>query len=92
MLDRKKAKPEALVKLMVGRVFNLFPKEKAKKGNVVLDVKNISDEGLIKDVSFNVHKGEIVGLAGLVGAGRTELAKMIFGAMPITKGEDPDRW
>lgn len=87
MLDREEAKPEALVKLMVGRVFNLFPKEEAKKGNVVLEVKNISDEGLIKDVSFNVHKGEIVGLAGLVGAGRTELAKMIFGAMPITEGE-----
>lgn len=87
MLNRSEANNEKLVGLMVGRVFNLFPKEETEKGDVVLEVKNISSKSLIKDVSFKVREGEIVGLAGLVGAGRTELAQMVFGAEPIMQGE-----
>ncbi len=59
------------------------PKE---KGDVVLEVKNLCGNGL-KDISFSIRKGEIFGLGGLLGAGRTELARLIFGADPIESGE-----
>lgn len=75
-----------LIKMMIGRtVFEQYtPKEDASK-EVVLEVKNLSNHKL-NDISFNVHKGEIVGFYGLVGAGKTELARAIYGADPY-KGE-----
>jgi len=77
-----------LVSLMVGRtITNIFPKEPADIGETVLEVKNITIDGLFKDISFNVRKGEILGLAGLVGAGRTEVARAIFGLDPLDSGE-----
>ena len=65
---------------MVGRDMEaLFPKEQAERGKAVLQVERLTREGVFTDVSFDVHAGEIVALAGLVGAGRSEVAQAIFG-------------
>ncbi|MDQ3285876.1 MAG: sugar ABC transporter ATP-binding protein [Actinomycetota bacterium] len=78
---------EKLVNLMVGReVGNLYPKPEAEIGEVLLRVEGISREGVLKDCSFEVRSGEILGFAGLVGAGRTELARAVFGADPVDSG------
>jgi ribose transport system ATP-binding protein len=78
---------EELVNLMVGReVGNLYPKPEAEIGEVLLRVEGISREGVLKDCSFEVRSGEILGFAGLVGAGRTELARAVFGADPVDSG------
>ncbi len=77
-----------LVKLMVGReIDNLYPKEGSEVGDVVLRVTGVTRPGVLHDCSFEVHGGEIVGFAGLIGAGRTELARAVFAADPITAGE-----
>ena len=55
--------------------------------DVVLEVRNLNSGPLVRDINFQLHRGEILGFAGLVGAGRTELARAIFGADPITSGE-----
>lgn len=69
-----------LVALMVGReVGELFPKVPAEIGGPVLEVEGLSSAGVFHNVSFAVHAGEIVGLAGLVGAGRSEIARAVFG-------------
>ncbi|WP_028642826.1 sugar ABC transporter ATP-binding protein [Nocardioides sp. URHA0020] len=71
---------EQIVSRMVGReVAELFPKTPAEIGDVVLDVAGLSSTGTFHDISFNVRAGEIVGLAGLVGAGRSEIARAVFG-------------
>ena len=71
---------DEIVSLMVGReVGELFPKTPAPVGDVVLDVQGLSSTGEFHDVSFQVRAGEIVGLAGLVGAGRSEIARAVFG-------------
>lgn len=71
---------EELVLEMVGRdIDQLFPKQEAEAGAVVLDVEGISSGSVFRDISFNVRSGEIVALAGLVGAGRTEVARAVFG-------------
>lgn len=80
-----------LVEMMVGRDLS----EKAKKlvrgnkvlGETILTVKHLSRHGVFNDVSFHVRRGEIVGVAGLVGSGRTELVRAIYGADPIDSGE-----
>ena len=73
--------------MMVGRsVENLFPKVTVPIGEVVLDVKDLSHETFFRNVSFTVRKGEIFGLNGLVGAGRTELMETIFGLRPRKSG------
>lgn len=79
---------EAIVKEMVGRdVANLYPKSHAELGSEVLEVKNLSQEGVFRDISFSVRQGEIVALAGLVGSGRTEVARAIFGVDTYSSGE-----
>jgi ribose transport system ATP-binding protein len=78
---------ERLVRLMVGReVGNLYPKPETEIGEVVLRVEGITRDGVLEDCSFEVRSGEILGFAGLVGAGRTELARAVFGADPIESG------
>ena len=71
---------DEMVALMVGReVDELYPKTPAVLGDVVLDVSGLGSRGVFQDVSFHVREGEIVGLAGLVGAGRSEIARAVFG-------------
>jgi ABC-type sugar transport system ATPase subunit len=78
---------EELVNLMVGRqVGNLYPKPEVEVGEVLLRAGGITREGVLRNCSFEVRSGEILGFAGLVGAGRTELARAVFGADPIDSG------
>jgi ABC-type multidrug transport system fused ATPase/permease subunit len=78
---------EDLVTLMVGReVKNIFPKVDCEIGEVELEVKNLTGKGF-KDISFQVRKGEILGLTGLVGAGRSETVNAIFGLVPPASGQ-----
>ena len=77
-----------LIKAMVGReIKDLFPKPDVKIGQEVLRVEKLNRVGYFKDVSFNVHKGEIVGLTGLVGAGRTEVVEAMFGITRLESGK-----
>lgn len=79
---------QKLISYMVGRTIdNMFPKEEVPIGDVVLEVRGLSKQGMFKDISFSVHAGEILGLSGLVGAGRTEVAMSIFGAMKRDAGK-----
>jgi len=64
---------------MVGRKVELYPKLPAEIGTPVLEVRDLSDGKRIEDINLTVRRGEIVGMAGLIGAGRTEVARMIFG-------------
>ncbi len=76
------------VRLMVGRdIEDQFPRRKPEIGDVLLEVKNLSQEGVLEDISFELRAGEVVGIAGIVGAGRTELAEAIFGSEPADSGE-----
>jgi rhamnose transport system ATP-binding protein len=79
---------DGLVKLMVGRaVTQLFPKAEVEIGDTVLEVKGLTNETEFEDVSFSLHRGEVLGFYGLVGAGRTELMEALFGLKPVTRGE-----
>ena len=76
-----------LISMMVGREFdNMYGNERVTGGDVVLEVKNLTTDK-VKDISFTLKKGEILGFSGLVGAGRTELALALFGIDPIKSGE-----
>lgn len=78
---------DSLIQMMVGRTLQeMFPKQKASIGDVVLDVEGLGVAGKFRDVAFKLHKGEILGMAGLIGAGRTELACALFGTDPATSG------
>ncbi len=77
-----------LISMMVGRTIdNLFPKMEAEIKDVVLEVRGLHNEPYTRDVSFQVRAGEIVGMAGLVGSGRSETAQVIFGVTPAQSGE-----
>jgi ribose transport system ATP-binding protein len=80
---------EAIINHMVGRrLENIFPvRSDVPTGKQLLEVRHIVQPGTLKDISFDLFQGEILGLAGLMGAGRSELARAIFGADPITSGE-----
>jgi rhamnose transport system ATP-binding protein len=71
--------PAGLVRHMVGRTVELFPKVESPIGDVLLEVDGLSRGEAFRDVTFAVRSGEILGLAGLVGAGRTEVARVLFG-------------
>jgi ribose transport system ATP-binding protein len=86
-LDKGDFDESRLVSLMVGReIDNLYPKQECEIGDVVLHVEGITRPGILQDCSFDVRAGEIVGLAGLIGTGRTELARAVFAADPISEG------
>ena len=77
-----------IIKAMVGRdVDDLYPKQAATIGDVVLEVKNLSTKDFLKDINFKIHAGEILGFAGLVGAGRSEVMRAVFGIDPKQTGE-----
>jgi len=78
---------EALIRLMVGRpVEQLFPKQQATLGEELLRVEKLGRDGQFEDISFGLRRGEILGIYGLVGAGRTELAQVLFGAEQADRG------
>jgi len=82
-LDRQK-----LITLMVGReLTHLFPKEEVAIGEVVMSVRGLTRHGVIEDINFDLRRGEILGLAGLMGAGRTEVLEAIFGVTKVDAGE-----
>jgi len=77
-----------IISMMVGRELNqIFPKEKVPIGETVLEVKNLTKKGVFSDVSFSIRKGEILGVAGLMGAGRSEVMNAIFGIDRFDRGE-----
>jgi ABC-type sugar transport system ATPase subunit len=80
---------EKLVTLMVGRSLSRFfpPKTNAPSDETVLEVNGLSQPGIVKDIDFKLHRGEVVGVAGLMGSGRTELARILFGLDPFERGE-----
>ena len=76
-----------LIRMMVGRtITDMFPKQEVQTGEVVLKVESLSRPGSYQEISFELHKGEILGMAGLVGAGRTDVARAIFGIEPPESG------
>ncbi len=78
---------KALIRMMVGRpVEEIYPKRAARKGEEILRVEGLAREGEFRDVSFSLSRGEIVGMFGLVGSGRTAVARSIFAAEPPTSG------
>ena len=78
---------ETLIQMMVGREINqLFPKQLADIGDVVLSVDKLTQRGVFHDVSFDLRKGEILGFAGLIGSGRTEVLECLFGVTQKTSG------
>ena len=86
--DIKDVTNETLVQAMVGReIKDLYPKKKIKVGDVALEVKNLSRLGFFKNVSFSVRRGEILGLTGLVGAGRSEVCQAVCGVTEYDSGE-----
>ncbi|GAB1483040.1 sugar ABC transporter ATP-binding protein [Treponema sp.] len=79
-----------IVRMMVGRDLHLdsiYGAGEIKRGPVLLQVENLSSQGRFSKVSFNLHQGEILGMAGLIGAGRTDIALAIFGAIGISAGQ-----
>jgi ABC-type sugar transport system ATPase subunit len=82
-VDRKN-----LISLMVGRVLDKeYPKEKTNPGETLLSVKGLTRKGVIEDINFYVRRGEILGIAGLVGSGRTETARAVLGIDKVDSGE-----
>lgn len=79
---------DMLIKMMVGReLTDIYPKDLVEIGDVILEVKNLSRGKKVQDASFSLRKGEVLGIAGLVGAGRSELVETIFGLYPKTGGQ-----
>ncbi len=86
--EAKELTPEQTVRHMVGTdLAAFFPKEAATIGKAVVDVRGLSGAGFVEDVSFELRAGEILGFFGLVGAGRSEVAEMLFGIARPTRGE-----
>lgn len=86
--DTDKLEIKTMIKMMVGRhVENMFPKEICPIGDVKLEVKGLTHRRFFRDVSFTVRRGEILGIAGLIGAGRTEVIETLFGSRKKVSGE-----
>ena len=78
---------DTVIARMVGRkLSNVYPKEDIPLGEKLIEVEGFAQEGLFEDIDFYARKGEIVGFAGLIGAGRTEVMRSIFGLDPHQAG------
>lgn len=87
-LERHEMSEESIIQMMVGRELkNIFAKSKVEIGSTIFAVQNLSTAGFLSDISFSLKRGEILGIAGLVGAGRTELIRAIFGLDPRISGK-----
>ena len=79
---------DKVIALMVGRKMdNVYPKEEVEIGEPILEIEGLGSKGVFKDINFKANKGEIVGFAGLMGAGRTETMRAIFGLDPYDEGK-----
>ena len=79
-----------LIQMMVGRPLEeIFPARSRPRGAPLLTATNVTTERLPRPASLTLYEGEILGLAGMVGAGRTEVARALFGADALRSGEDP---
>lgn len=79
---------DEIVKMMIGReIGERYPERNTKLGDVVFEVKDLNCPGVFKNVNFNVRAGEVLGVAGLMGAGRTEIMQSVFGNMPHVTGQ-----
>ena len=79
---------DKMISMMVGReIKDVYPKRDVLIGDVVLEVKNLSQGDVVKNISFDLHAGEILGISGLIGAGRSELVETIFGLRKMSSGE-----
>lgn len=85
-LDAKTTPTEQIIRRMVGRELQTVQYQSSATDEVILEARNLSGVGF-QNVSFQLHRGEILGLAGLVGAGRTEIAQALFGYQPATDGQ-----
>jgi rhamnose transport system ATP-binding protein len=80
--------PESAIRDMVGRELEaFFPKDTSQRGDLLLSVKGLNKEGVFSDIHFDIYHGEILGFAGLVGSGRTDVALALFGIEPADTGE-----
>lgn len=87
-LNIKDTNKDEIISKMVGRYLkNMFPDRNAKLGNDILRVNGLTKESMLENVDFNLREGEIVGVYGLMGSGRTELALALFGVYPIDSGD-----
>jgi ribose transport system ATP-binding protein len=88
-VNTKEATIDEIISMMVGRKITVgtTPEIKTQKNETVLEVRGLNRGSILKDINFNLKKGEILGFSGLMGAGRTEVARAIFGADPIDSGE-----
>jgi ABC-type sugar transport system ATPase subunit len=87
-LDASKTTTDELISLMVGRKLDkLYQKEIAQAGETILELKGLTRYGYFENINFSLKRGEILGIAGLVGAGRSEIARSIFGEDPFDAGE-----
>jgi len=81
------ASESAIISMMVGRdVKDLYPRSPRKPGDVALEANNLAGQGTLRSASFSLRRGEVLGIAGLMGAGRTELLRAIFGLDPVRNG------
>ena len=84
----KKYSMEQIVRDMVGRsITEFYPDRRNKPGEVLLEIKHFEQPGVFHDINFNLRKGEILGFAGLMGSGRTEIMRAVFGVDPHAGGE-----
>jgi len=87
-VEVEKTTKDELVQMMVGRsLTEMYPRQRVEPGKVLLEVKNICSHDRLKNISFKLHGGEVLGVYGLLGAGRSLLAKTLFGALPLTSGQ-----
>ncbi len=85
---REETSRDDVIRMMVGRhITDLYPEKGSRRGGVIFEARDLRRRGVFQGISFELHEGEILGFAGLVGAGRTEVARAIFGADRLDGGE-----